>query len=239
MIHLQDIHKYYAVAGNKLHVLKGIDLQIQEGELVSVLGAAGSGKSTLLNILGVLDEFDRGQYTLAGSSMKNLSQASAAHFRNKFLGFVLQSFDLISFQNILENVALPLQYQNVDRLERNKLALECLDRVGLKEWAQHSPADLSAGQRQQVAIARALIGNPKLILADEPTGGLGVHASKVVMETLKEVNRQGITVVLATQEKSIAEQVTRRFRLKDGRLREGNPGKSAISPLSPVAYTRP
>ncbi|GAB2527518.1 ABC transporter ATP-binding protein [Rufibacter soli] len=239
MIHLQDIHKYYAVAGNKLHVLKGIDLQIQEGELVSVLGAAGSGKSTLLNILGVLDEFDRGHYTLAGSSMKNLSQAGAAHFRNKFLGFVLQSFDLISFQNILENVALPLQYQNVDRQERNQLALECLDRVGLKDWAQHSPADLSAGQRQQVAIARALIGSPKLILADEPTGGLDTHASKVVMETLKEVNRQGITVVLATQEKSIAEQATRRFRLKDGRLREGNPGKSAISPLSPMAYTRP
>ncbi len=216
MIEIKKLHKSYPIGKDSLHVLKGIDLHIKEGEFVSIMGSSGSGKSTLLNIVGLLDEHDEGEYYLNGQLIKNLNEKKAAILRNKFLGFVFQSFNLISYKTALENVALPLYYKGIPRKERLKTAMEYLDKVGLKDWANHLPNELSGGQKQRVAIARALVTKPKVVLADEPTGALDSTTTDNVMDLLRDINNDGMTVFVITHEEEVAAQTKRIVRLKDG-----------------------
>ena len=216
MIRIEKLHKSYPIGKDSLHVLKGIDLHIKEGEFVSIMGSSGSGKSTLLNIVGLLDTHDQGAYYLNGQLIQGLNEKKAAILRNKFLGFVFQSFNLISYKTALENVALPLYYKGMNRKERLIIALDYLDKVGIKDWANHLPNELSGGQKQRVAIARALVTNPKVVLADEPTGALDSTTTDSVMDLLKDINNEGMTVFVITHEEEVANQTKRIVRLKDG-----------------------
>ncbi len=222
MIRIENLHKSYTVGTNSLHVLKGINLFIAEGELVAIMGSSGSGKSTLLNILGMLDEADEGIYTLDGVEIKNLNETKAARYRNKFLGFVFQSFNLINYKTALENVALPLYYQKVPRKERQEKAMQYLKKVGLVDWAKHLPSELSGGQKQRIAIARALAAEPKVLLADEPTGALDSVTSYEVMQLIQEINDEGKTILIVTHEQDIANMCKRIVQLKDGVIIEDN-----------------
>lgn len=216
MIEIKDLHKSYQMGSNSLHVLKGINFNVKEGEMVSIMGSSGSGKSTLLNILGMLDEADEGEYTLDGFPIKNLNEKVAANYRNKFLGFIFQSFNLINYKSALDNVAMPLYYQGLKRKERVEKAQYYLEKVGLAPWSHHLPNELSGGQKQRVAIARALASDPKVLLADEPTGALDTKTSYEVMELIQGINDEGKTILIVTHEHDIAQMTKRIVNLKDG-----------------------
>ena len=228
MIKLIDLHKSYPMGKDFLHVLKGINLEINEGEFVSIMGSSGSGKSTLLNILGLLDTHDKGEYYLNDLKIEKLDEKKAAMLRNKFLGFVFQSFKLISYKTAVENVSLPLYYKGVNRKDRQKLAMDYLDKVGLVDWANHLPSELSGGQKQRVAIARALVTQPKLIFADEPTGALDSVTGEQVMEILRGIHADGMTILVITHEEDIAEQTERIVRLKDGLITSDEKVKKVV-----------
>ena len=218
MLRLSKVNKYYKVGTHSLHVLRDIEVEVADGEFVAIMGASGSGKSTLLNILGILDEYDSGEYWLGDTLIRDLSEKRSAHYRNRFIGFVFQSFNLLPFKTALENVALPLYYQGVSRRKRNAIAMQYLERVGLRDWAEHVPAEMSGGQKQRVAIARSLIGKPRLILADEPTGALDSETSKQIMDLMTEINQSGITVLIVTHDPEVAVRCQRTIRLKDGKV---------------------
>lgn len=216
MIEIKELHKSYKMGSNSLHVLKGINFSVKKGELVAIMGSSGSGKSTLLNILGMLDEADEGTYTLDGVPIEDLNETKAAEYRNKFLGFIFQSFNLINYKSAKDNVALPLFYQGMPRKERNTMALDYLERVGLKPWSEHLPSELSGGQKQRVAIARAMASQPKVLLADEPTGALDSKTSYEVMDLIQKINDEGNTILVVTHEEDIAHMCKRIVYLKDG-----------------------
>ncbi|MDG1013638.1 MAG: ABC transporter ATP-binding protein [Flavobacteriaceae bacterium] len=220
MLEINQLQKSYAIGDSSLHVLKGIDLSVSQGEMVAIMGSSGSGKSTLLNIIGMLDEADSGDYVLDNVPIKNLTEKKAAIYRNKFLGFIFQSFNLINYKNALENVALPLYYQGLKRKERQEKARFHLQKVGLIDWQTHLPSELSGGQKQRVAIARALASNPKLLLADEPTGALDTTTSSDIMAFLQQLNEEGITILIVTHEEDIAAMCKRIIRLRDGVIME-------------------
>ncbi|MDO6761025.1 ABC transporter ATP-binding protein [Tamlana sp. 2_MG-2023] len=220
MLKINQLHKSYKIGDSSLHVLKGIDLSVEEGEMVAIMGSSGSGKSTLLNIIGMLDEADEGEYILDGLPIKNLTEKKAAVYRNKFLGFIFQSFNLINYKNALENVALPLYYQGLKRKERLEKASYHLEKVGLSAWGHHLPKELSGGQKQRVAIARALAANPKLLLADEPTGALDTKTSHEIMAFIQHLNDEGKTILMVTHEEDIANMCKRIVRLRDGIILE-------------------
>lgn len=223
MIEIKSLHKSYKTGSTSLHVLKGIDFSVKEGEMVSIMGSSGSGKSTLLNILGILDEADEGSYTLDGVLIKNLNEKLAARYRNKFLGFVFQSFNLINYKSAIDNVAMPLYYQGMKRSERNDRAMHYLEKVGLADWSTHLPNELSGGQKQRVAIARALASDPKVLLADEPTGALDSKTSYEVMELIQGINDEGKTILIVTHEEDIAHMTKRIVHLKDGLIIDDTP----------------
>lgn len=229
MIKIEKLHKSYPIGKDSLHVLKGLDLHIKEGEYVSIMGSSGSGKSTLLNIVGLLDDYDEGKYYLDGQLMENLDETKAAVLRNKFLGFVFQSFNLITYKTALENVALPLYYKGMGRKERQVIAMKYLDKVGIKDRADHLPSELSGGEKQRVAIARALVTNPKVVLADEPTGALDSVTSQSVMQLLKEISMEGMTVFVITHEEDIAAGTDRIVRLRDGIIISDIRNKNKVS----------
>ena len=216
MLEIKNLNKSYKMGDSSLHVLKGIDLFAKSGEMVAIMGSSGSGKSTLLNIIGILDEADSGDYVLDGIEIKDLNEKKAANYRNRFLGFVFQSFNLINYKNAMENVALPLYYQGLKRKERQEKAMFHLEKVGLADWAKHLPSELSGGQIQRVAIARALASSPKLLLADEPTGALDTTTSHDIMQFLQQLNDEGKTILLVTHEEDIAKMCKRIVRLRDG-----------------------